>query len=509
VITFLNMSSPTPPAVNLVDIWKRFPGVVANAGATLNVTEGTIHAVLGENGAGKSTLMNVLAGMYRPDAGEIQIRGEQFWFRSPADALAAGIGMVHQEFRLIPSFTVAENVVLGASERIIHRSSIESQVGDVANKFGLIIDPTRPVWQLSMGERQRVEILKSLWRNAQILILDEPTAVLTPSEADELGTVLREMANTGRSIIFISHKLHEVKEFCDEATVLRGGETVAASLLVEDTDTVELAGLMVGSSPTTTNRPPPQNQGTPLLTISGLGALDDRFLPAIQDLNLTVHSGEIVGIAGVSGNGQRELAQAIAGLRPVTSGMIIINGEDLTNALPVERFRAGLGYVPEDRLGVGLAPRLNIVENAILRNYRNLRQGPLLVEERMRTYCEDIISGFGVRVGLLGDPIAGLSGGNLQRLLVGRELSGNPKVLVAAQPTRGLDVQGVKAIQDLLVAERSDGVAVLLISEDLDELLALSDRLLVMHEGMIVGEFDPTTAKRHNIGAAMAGEETR
>ena len=496
----------TPFAVDLIDIWKRFPGVVANAGATLQVKQGSIHAVLGENGAGKSTLMNVLAGMYRPDSGEIRIGGSQFWFRSPSDALAAGIGMVHQEFKLVPSFTVAENVVLGSADRIIRRSSIESQVETLAKQFGLNIDPARPVWQLSMGERQRVEILKTLWRNAQILIMDEPTAVLTPGEAEELGSVLREMANTGRSVIFISHKLHEVKEFSDEATVLREGKTVAASLRVEDTDTSKLAGLMVGSSPVTTDRPPDREHGPSLLEVRGLEALDDRYLSAVRDFNLDVHSGEIVGIAGVSGNGQRELAQAIAGLRPVKSGTITINGDDLTHALPVERFRAGLGYVPEDRLGVGLAPRLSVIENAILRNYKQLRQGPLLVEEKMSTYCEDIVNKFGVRTGPLNEPIAGLSGGNLQRLLVGRELSGEPKVLVAAQPTRGLDVQGVKAIQDLLIAERAAGVAVLLISEDLDELLTLSDRLLVMHSGKIVGEFDPMNAERQDIGAAMAGE---
>jgi len=500
------MSSSTPFAVDLTDIWKRFPGVIANAGATLQVKKGTIHAVLGENGAGKSTLMNVLAGMYRPDGGEIRINGTQSWFRSPSDALAAGIGMVHQEFRLVPSFTVAENVVLGASERILRRSSIEKQVENLAHQFGLNIDPSRPVWQLSMGERQRVEILKTLWRNAQILIMDEPTAVLTPGEADELGAVLREMANTGRSVIFISHKLHEVKEFSDEATVLRDGKTVAASLKVEDTDTSELAGLMVGSSPVTTNRPPIRESGESLLEVRGLEALDDRYLPAVREFNLDVHSGEIVGIAGVSGNGQREMAQAIAGLRPIKSGTIKINGTDLTHALPVDRFTAGLGYVPEDRLGVGLAPRLNVIENAVLRNYKQLRQGPLLAEEKMASHCQNIVKKFGVRTGPLDDPIAGLSGGNLQRLLVGRELSGELKVLVAAQPTRGLDVQGVKAIQDLLVAERSAGVAVLLISEDLDELLTLSDRLLVMHSGTIVGEFDPVAAERHEIGAAMAGE---
>jgi len=500
------MTSDSPLAIELVDIWKRFPGVVANAGAVLSVKKGTIHAVLGENGAGKSTLMNILSGVYRPDEGQVRINGEQHWFHSPSDALASGIGMVHQEFRLVPSFTVAENIVLGASEKIIRRSLIEKEVEQIAQQFGLAIDPTRPVWQLSMGERQRVEILKTLWRKAQILILDEPTAVLTPAEADELGNVLRKIAEDGRTVVFISHKLHEVTAFCDEATVLRGGKTVASSLKVEEVNESDLAGLMVGSSPMISERPSYQEPGEAMLTIEGLGTLDDRFLPAVKNLNLTIKSGEIVGIAGVSGNGQREMAQAIAGLRPITSGKVTISGKDLTNAPPSERFTAGLGYVPEDRLGVGLAPRLTVTENAILRCYKNLRKSIFLVSEQAVNYCKEIIDRFGVRTGPIDEPIAGLSGGNLQRLLVGRELSGNPKVVLAAQPTRGLDVQGVKAIQDLLIDERTEGVAVLLISEDLDELLTLSDRLLVMHEGEIVKEFDPTTAHRHDIGAAMAGK---
>ena len=276
--------------------------------------------------------------------------------------------------------------------------------------------------------------------------------------------------------------------------------------LLQSLNESDLAGLMVGSSPMISERPPYQEPGEAMLAIEGLGTLDDRFLPAVKNLNLTIKSGEIVGIAGVSGNGQREMAQAIAGLRPITSGKVIISGKDLTNAPPSESFTAGLGYVPEDRLGVGLAPRLTVTENAILRCYKNLRKSIFLVSEQTVNYCKEIIDRFGVRTGPIDEPIAGLSGGNLQRLLVGRELSGNPKVVLAAQPTRGLDVQGVKAIQDLLIDERADGVAVLLISEDLDELLTLSDRLLVMHEGEIVKEFDPTTAHRHEIGAAMAGK---
>ena len=500
------MTPASTAVVDLVNIWKRFPGVIANAGASLQIKTGSIHAVLGENGAGKSTLMNVLSGVYRHDEGQVLIDGEAHHFRSPSDALNAGIGMVHQEFRLVPSFTVAENVVLGASDRLVRRTAVEKEVGELAERFGLATDPSRPIWQLSMGERQRVEILKALWRNARILILDEPTAVLTPSEADELGRVLRTMADDGRSIIFISHKLHEVTGFCDEATVLRGGKTVAASLQVADTNAHELAGLMVGSSPIISERPPARQAGEILLEIKNLEAQSDRSLPVLHGLSLQVRSGEIVGIAGVSGNGQREMAQVVAGLRPATAGSVSIAGQEVTAPPPAARFKAGLGYVPEDRLGVGLAPRLTVTENAILRNYRSLRRGPFLDNDQADEHCQDLVERFGVKTGPMHEPIAGLSGGNLQRLLVGRELSGGPKVLVAAQPTRGLDVKGVKAIQDLLIAERDAGEAVLLVSEDLDELFTLSDRLLVIHDGQIVGEFNPETAQRHQVGAAMAGE---
>ncbi len=493
------------PAVELRDIWKRFPGVVANAGASLRVRRGSVHAVLGENGAGKSTLMNVLSGVYRPDEGEVRIDGVAHHFRTPADALAAGVGMVHQEFRLVPSFTVAENVVLGACERIVRRPAVESAVEALAGRFGLAIEPDRPVWQLSMGERQRVEILKALWRDARILILDEPTAVLTPGEADELGAVLRHMADDGRTIVFISHKLHEVTGFCDEATVLRGGKTVAASLSVADTDASELAGLMVGASPVITERPPAREAGEIRLQVRDLRCSDDRGLPALNGLDLAVRSGQIVGVAGVAGNGQRELAQAIAGLRHVESGTVHLVGEDRTDATPRQRFADGLGYIPEDRIGVGLAPRLSVTDNAVLRTYGRHRRGPFLDAASATGHCRDLVDRFGVRTGPLDEPIAGLSGGNLQRLLVGRELVGGPRVVVAAQPTRGLDVQGVKAIQDLLVGERDAGAAVLLISEDLDELSTLADRLLVMHAGRIVAEFDPVTAERHAIGEAMIG----
>jgi simple sugar transport system ATP-binding protein len=500
-------SQPGPFAVELDGIWKRFPGVTANAGAYLAVRSGSVHAVLGENGAGKTTLMNILSGVYRPDEGHVRIDGVEQHFTTPADALAAGVGMVHQEFRLIPTFTVAENVVLGKAPAIIAKDAIESEVATLAERFGLATDPAREVWQLSMGERQRVEILKALWRDARILILDEPTAVLTPGEATELGHITRAMADEGRSIIFISHKLDEVTAFCDEATVLRRGRTVASSLPVADLDTARIAELMVGESAEASRRRTRSAEiGTDVvLDVRGLTVRDVHDRAVVDDVSLQVRAGEIVGIAGVAGNGQRPLADAIAGLRTAGSGGVFVAGSDVTRLAPRRRNRAGLSYVPEDRIGVGLAPRMNVVENAMMRTYRRL-SGRFLVDRRAAAeHADHLVKDFGVKVGRMRAPVAALSGGNLQRLLVGRELDGQPSTLIAAQPTRGLDVAGVAAIQAILTAQATAGVGILLISEDLEELFALSDRLLVMHEGRIVAEFDPDTASRAEVGAAMAG----
>ncbi len=498
--------SAQPAAVDLVDIWKRFPGVIANAGANLTVRPGTVHAVLGENGAGKTTLMNVLAGVYRPESGSVLLNGVEQSFANPAAAIEAGVVMVHQEFRLIPTFTVAENVALGQSPAILAKRSIEESVGALAERFGLATEPDKEVWQLSMGERQRVEILKALWRDAKVLILDEPTAVLTPNEATELGRIVAAMAADGRSIIFISHKLDEVTEFCDEATVLRGGSTVAASLSVDELDAGRLAELMVGeATEVSIRRERTTEVGQSVLDVRGVSVRDDRGVAVVDDVSLTVGAGEIVGIAGVAGNGQRPLADAVAGLQGIEAGSLRLSGDDITGQPPRTRSAAGLAYVPEDRLGVGLAPKLNVVENSILRSYRSLTKGPFIDQAAATRACESLIDDYNVKVGKLDAPMAGLSGGNLQRLLVGRELADNPTVLIAAQPTRGLDVQGVAAIQEILVEQARSGVGILLISEDLEELLALSDRLLVMHEGSVVAEFDPDDVTRAEVGAAMAG----
>ncbi len=498
--------SAQPAAVDLVDIWKRFPGVIANAGANLTVRPGTVHAVLGENGAGKTTLMNVLAGVYRPESGSVLLNAVEQSFANPAAAIEAGVVMVHQEFRLIPTFTVAENVALGQSPAILAKRSIEESVGALAERFGLATEPDKEVWQLSMGERQRVEILKALWRDAKVLILDEPTAVLTPNEATELGRIVAAMAADGRSIIFISHKLDEVTEFCDEATVLRGGSTVAASLSVDELDAGRLAELMVGeATEVSIRRERTTEVGQSVLDVRGVSVRDDRGVAVVDDVSLTVGAGEIVGIAGVAGNGQRPLADAVAGLQGIEAGSLRLSGDDITGQPPRTRSAAGLAYVPEDRLGVGLAPKLNVVENSILRSYRSITKGPFIDQAAATRACESLIDDYNVKVGKLDAPMAGLSGGNLQRLLVGRELADNPTVLIAAQPTRGLDVQGVAAIQEILVEQARSGVGILLISEDLEELLALSDRLLVMHEGSVVAEFDPDDVTRAEVGAAMAG----
>ncbi len=498
-------SSETSLAVDLRGIRKEFPGVVACDGADLSVRVGTIHALLGENGAGKTSLVNVLGGVYLPDGGEIWVHGEQCRFHSPADAIAAGIGMVHQEFRLVPSLTVSENVVLGSAPRYLNMNQIVERVSHLAALYSLDADPTRPVWQLSVGERQRVEILKALWRDADVLVLDEPTAVLTPAEAADLGETLRAMADRGRSVIYISHKLDEVLSVCDEVTVLRGGVTVAQPGSLAGVDRSDLAQMMVGEAAAEVPRPPDHPSGDVVLALEGVAALSDRGFPALHAVDLDVRAGEIVGIAGVSGNGQRELAEAIAGLRATTEGTVRLAGADITGASPRVRSRSGLAYVPEDRLGVGLAPHMSVVDNAVVRSYLSLRRGAMLDLKRCEEFCKGLVERFGVQVGRLHENVSALSGGNLQRLLLGRELTGEPRVLVAAQPTRGLDVAGIAAVQEQIVAQRSAGVGVLLISEDLDELLALSDRLVVMYEGRIAARLDPSQTTRGEVGAAMAG----
>jgi general nucleoside transport system ATP-binding protein len=470
--------------------------------------------LLGENGAGKTTLSNILTGLYRPDEGEIVLFGEVVEFQSPRDALDAGIAMVHQHFRLVSPFTVAENVVLG-DQRDAGRSfllrprAIEARVEELARRYGLAVEPRARIWQLSVGEQQRVEILKALYQNARILILDEPTAVLTPQEAEALFVTIRAMAADGRTVIFISHKLNEVKAVADRVTVLRRGQSVATVSAAEATPR-SLAALMVGREVEMSRRKSDRNPGGgPVLEVDGLSADRDRGGPAITDVSLTICGGEIVGVAGVAGNGQRELAETIVGMRPATAGTVRVRGRALRNGDPRDAITSGVAYVPEDRLGTGVAPGLSVASNVVLKSYRGapVSSGPMLRFRRIRELAEGVIERYDVRTSGPHVPAWQLSGGNLQKVVLAREFSGEPAVLVAASPTRGLDVSGIETVHSYLRDAASRGVGILLISEDLDEILALADRIAVMYEGAVVGERDAGVATVEDLGLMMAGGE--
>jgi simple sugar transport system ATP-binding protein len=496
-------------------ITKRFPGVLANDAVSFEAAAGEVHALLGENGAGKSTLSNILTGLYRPDAGEISLDGEQVEFHSPRDAIEAGIGMVHQHFRLVPTFTVADNVILGehrpeARRFVLQPRQIERYVAELATRYSLAVDPHARVWQLSVGEQQRVEILKVLYRDARILILDEPTAVLTPQESEALFETLRAMADEGRTVIFISHKLHEVMAVSDRVTVLRGGRTIE-TLATADATPRKLAALMVGREvelAARVEREVPSGSEA-VLELEGVSVRGDRGEPALKDVSLSVRAGEIVGIAGVAGNGQRELAEVITGMRPASGGRVLVSGRRLRPGDPRSAIAARIGHVPEDRLGTGVASSLSIADNSVLKSYRRppYSHGPLLRLGAIRNYAVELIRRYGVLTPGPDLRASSLSGGNLQKLVLGREFSGEPKVLVAASPTRGLDVGAIEGVHAYLRDAAAGGVALLLISEDLDEIMALSDRVEVIYEGEITGPFDPSTATVEEIGLAMAGGE--
>jgi len=499
-------------AVELRDITKRFPGVVANDGVHFEAAEGEVHALLGENGAGKSTLSNILTGLYRPDGGEILLWGQPVSFASPRDALEAGIGMVHQHFRLVPPFTVAENVILGdhrgeGKKFMVHPRRIERRVAELGERYRIAVDPRARIWQLSIGEQQRVEILKALYREARILILDEPTAVLTPQEAESLFETLRVMAEEGRTIIFISHKLHEVKAVSDRVTVLRDGKTID-TVATADATPRSLASLMVGRDVSLAARVERGNEvGEPVLEIRSLWAQGDRGGDALRGIDLTLRAGEILAIAGVAGNGQRELAETITGMRTPTRGEIVLCGRRLRGGDAREAIRAGVAHVPEDRLHTGVAPSLPISSNVVLKSYRagSVTRGPLLRLRLIRKYAAELIHRYDVRGGGPEVPARQLSGGNLQKVVLAREFEGSPRVLVVASPTRGLDVAAIETVHRYLREAAEGYVGVLLISEDLDEILALADRVAVIYEGAIVGERDARSATVDELGLLMAG----
>jgi general nucleoside transport system ATP-binding protein len=503
-------------AVALRGITKRFPGVVANDRVDFEAAEGEVHALLGENGAGKTTLSNILTGLYRADEGEIVLFGEPREFHSPRDALDAGIAMVHQHFRLVSPFTVAENIVLGDHRDVgrsflLHQRAIERRVAELSKRFGLALEPRARIWQLSLGEQQRVEIVKALYRDARILILDEPTAVLTPQEAEALFGTIRAMADDGRTVIFISHKLHEVKAVADRVTVLRRGRSVATVDAPEVTRR-SLAAMMVGREIELGRREDDgRHAGEPVLVLENVSVQGDRGRTALEGVSLSLRAGEIVAVAGVAGNGQRELAETIAGMRPSTSGTIRANGRRLPNGDPRAAIAARIAYVPEDRLGTGVAPGLSVASNLVLKSYRRppASRGPLLMLGRIREVAQRLMHQHDVRATSPDVAARQLSGGNLQKVVLAREFSGAPAVVVAASPTRGLDVAAIETVHTYLRDAAANGAGVLLISEDLDEIFALADRIVVMYEGSIVGERDAATATAEELGLLMAGGEER
>ena len=492
-------------------ITKRFPGVVANENVDFDARPGEVHALLGENGAGKSTLSNIFTGLYQPDEGELRLAGKRVVFHSPREAIAAGVGMVHQHFRLVEPFTVAENIMLGDDRDIgrsfrIHPRQIERRVAEIAERYGLAVDPRARIWQLSVGEQQRVEILKALFREARVLILDEPTAVLTPQEASNLFVTLRAMAAEGRTVIFISHKLHEVKAVADRVTVLRGGRSVA-TVETADATPQSLASLMVGRELEGPKQHAKTAVGDVVLSVDGLGAGGDRGIPALRDVSLAVRGGEILGIAGVAGNGQRELAETITGMRRASNGVVSVDGQVVRNGDPRAAIRARIAHIPEDRLHTAVAPSLSIASNVVLKSYRDVdhSRGPLLRLRAIGERAKRLIGEFDVHTPGASVPARQLSGGNLQKVVIGREFMGVPRVLIAAAPTRGLDVGAIENVHRYLRDAAELNVAVLLISEDLDEVLELADRIVVMYEGQIVGEVDPSSASVEEIGLLMAG----
>jgi len=503
----------TPPIVQLKGIAKYFPGVIANQDVDLEVFPGEIHALLGENGAGKSTLMNILTGIYQADAGEIIIDGYKREFASPQQAIAAGIGMVHQHFKLVQAFTVAENIHLGWEDtpRRASAAKLERRTADLAKRFNLQVRPGARISDLSTGEQQRVEILRVLARQPRVLILDEPTAVLTPAEARELFSALRNFVAEGNAVFFISHKLDEVLEISDRITILRGGRKIATEK-ASDCDPRMLAKLMVGRDIVLDDmRARPQGAAPvskePVLSLKNVTARGDDGSPALHDINLAVHAGEIVGVAGVAGNGQRELSQVLTGVRPVTSGQITVDGKPMGGRNAAAYAAGGIGHIPEDRLHSGLAPALSITINAVMREYMKppITNAGVYNPAAATTLSKEIAEAADVAIPDYGMPIRNLSGGNQQRLVARREMRIANKVLVAAYPSRGLDVGAINTMLRYIVELRDAGAGIVLISEELEELLNLSDRIAVLYEGRIMGELENQNIDIDEIGLLMGG----
>lgn len=495
--------------VEMKGITKVFPGVKANDDVNFELLKGEIHVLLGENGAGKTTLMNILYGLYQPEAGEIFVNGQKVNIKSPGDAIKLGIGMVHQHFMLVHNFTVAENIVLGSEPKKGIKLDMQKAVSDVkeiADKYGFKIDPNAIIEDITVGQQQKVEILKALYRGADILILDEPTAVLTPQEIEELGVILKNLVKEGKSIILITHKLKEVMAMSDRVTIVRRGKVID-TVYTKDTNIDELAEMMVGRKVNLVVEKEPANPGKVVLKLENVSALDHRKLPAVKGVSLEVRAGEIIGIAGVDGNGQTELIEVITGLRKPTEGKVYINDKDVTGKTPRDVIEAGVGHIPEDRHKRGLVLKYSLYENAVLGSHYKLpfAKGIMMNYNKIKEYARKLIDEFDVRTPNEEVFASALSGGNQQKFIAAREINKDPELIIAAQPTRGIDVGAIEYIHKRLVEERDKGRAILLVSLELDEVLALSDKIAVIYDGQIVDILDAKSATEHELGVLMAG----
>ena len=496
--------------VEMLRIRKEFPGIVANDDITLQVKQGEIHALLGENGAGKSTLMSILFGLYQPDGGEIRIRGKQVEISNPNVANDLGIGMVHQHFKLVHNFTITENIILGIEPKrglVVDKKAASAKIRELSEKYGLNVDPDAKIEDVSVGMQQRVEILKMLYRNADVLIFDEPTSVLTPQEIQELMKIMRNLIAEGKSIILITHKLKEIKAIADRCTVIRRGRLIG-TVDVAETSEARMAEMMVGREVNFQVVKAPAKPGKVVLAVENLSVLNNRKVLGLKDFSLEVRAGEIVGVAGVDGNGQVELVEAITGMRRAESGKIMLNGKDITEASVRSRIKAGLAHIPEDRHKHGLILDYSMEDNIALKVYDEppYSSRGLLNRNEIRRYAQTVIEEFDVRSGQGAISVArSLSGGNQQKAIVGRELAQNPELLIAVQPTRGLDVGAIEYIHKRLVEQRDKGKAVLLVSLELDEILSVSDRIAVINNGELVGIVQADETNENEIGLMMAG----
>jgi len=499
-----------PDLLKIENIRKTFPGVVALDSVSFSVAPGEIHTLLGENGAGKSTLMNVLTGLYRPERGRIEIDGREVRFASPRDSLACGIGMVHQHFMLVPAHSVFENILLALDgvPGILAKRRLKERIRTVIEEFDLDLDLDSPVWKLSIGAQQWIELIKLLMRDCRLLILDEPTAVLTPQESDRLFAVLAKLREQGKSVIFISHKMREVMEISDRVTVLKKGRSLV-TLARGEYDQARLAGLMIGDDKVPQWQKQSRVEDELVLDIRSLSVENERGRADLDACSLQLRKGEILGIAGVAGNGQKALAEVLTGLKRAASGQILAGGEDITHSSAKSSYIAGIAHIPEDRKSIGIAPDLGVDENLILKSFKRPDFRRWIFQDRaaIRTNARRKIEQFAIKAGPDGTPVRYLSGGNIQKVIIARELSEDPAVLVALYPTRGLDIGSAEYVHKVMADGAARGMSTLLISEDLDELLKICDRIAVMFRGRVVGYADPQATTREQIGLMMSGEE--